>query len=121
MAGKDDVNANCQMLDGVCAASEGFLNTLYHGILDAIGETAKGLGSFWVHTPSVPLEGPDNAVTFMRDTTLWYVGVLMMISVFYAAGQMIWNRKGQPLTDLLASLLKYILVSAASVSAIVGH
>lgn len=118
MAGKDDVNANCQMLDGVCAASEGFLNTLYHGILDAIGETAKGLGSFWVHTPSVPLEGPDNAVTFMRDTTLWYVGVLMMISVFYAAGQMAWNRKGQPLTDLLASLLKYILVSAASVSAI---
>jgi hypothetical protein len=118
MAGKDDVNANCQMLDGVCAASEGFLNTLYHGILDAIGETAKGLGSFWVHTPSVPLEGPDNAVTFMRDTTLWYVGVLMMISVFYAAGQMIWTRKGQPLSDLLASLLKYILVSAASVSAI---
>lgn len=118
MAGKDDVNANCQMLDGVCAASEGFLNTLYHGILDAIGETAKGLGSFWVHTPSVPLTGPDNAVTFMRDTTLWYVGVLMMISVLYAAGQMVWNRDGRPLTDLLASLLKYILVSAASVSAI---
>lgn len=118
MAGKDDVNAGCVFGDGICAASEGFLNTLYHGILDAIGETAKGLGSFWVHTPSVPLTGPDNAVTFMRDTTLWYVGVLMMISVFYAAGQMIWTRRGQPLTDLLASLLKYILVSAASVSAI---
>lgn len=118
MAGKDDVNANCGNLDFICAGTEGFLNTLYHGVLDAIGETAKGLGSFWVHTPSVPLEGPDNAVTFMRDTTLWYVGVLMMISVFYAAGQMIWTRKGQPLTDLLASLLKYILVSAASVSAI---
>lgn len=118
MAGKDDVNANCSAIDVACTTSEGFLNTLYHGILDAIGETAKGLGSFWVHTPSVPLEGPDNAVTFMRDTTLWYVGVLMMISVFYAAGQMIWTRKGQPLSDLLASLLKYILVSAASVSAI---
>lgn len=118
MAGKDDVNANCSAIDIACTTSEGFLNTLYHGILDAIGETAKGLGSFWVHTPSVPLTGPDNAVTFMRDTTLWYVGVLMMISVFYAAGQMIWTRKGQPLTDLLASLLKYILASAASVSAI---
>lgn len=118
MAGEHDVNAGCVLGDMVCAASEGFLNTLYHGVMDAIGETAKGLGSFWVHTPSVPLTGPDNAVTFMRDTTLWYVGVLMMISVFYAAGQMIWTRKGQPLTDLLASLLKYILVSAASVSAI---
>lgn len=118
MAGKDDVNANCSAIDIACTTSEGFLNTLYHGILDAIGETAKGLGSFWVHTPSVPLTGPDNAVTFMRDTTLWYVGVLMMISIFYAAGQMIWTRRGQPLTDLLASLLKYILVSAASVSAI---
>ena len=118
MAGKDDVNANCSAIDIACTTSEGFLNTLYHGVMDAIGETAKGLGSFWVHTPSVPLEGPDNAVTFMRDTTLWYVGVLMMISVFYAAGQMVWTREGRPLTDLLASLLKYILVSAASVSAI---
>ena len=118
MAGKDDVNANCSAIDIACTTSEGFLNTLYHGVMDAIGETAKGLGSFWVHTPSVPLEGPDNAVTFMRDTTLWYVGVLMMISVFYAAGQIVWTREGRPLTDLLASLLKYILVSAASVSAI---
>lgn len=118
MAGKDDVNANCSAIDLACTTSEGFINTLYHGVMDAIGETAKGLGSFWVHTPSVPLTGPDNAVTFMRDTTLWYVGVLMMISVFYAAGQMAWNRDGRPLTDLLASLLKYILVSAASVSAI---
>lgn len=118
MAGKDDVNANCSAIDLACTTSEGFINTLYHGVMDAIGETAKGLGSFWVHTPSVPLTGPDNAVTFMRDTTLWYVGVLMMISVLYAAGQMVWNRDGRPLTDLLASLLKYILVSAASVSAI---
>lgn len=118
MAGKDDVNANCSAIDLACTTSEGFINTFYHGVMDAIGETAKGLGSFWVHTPSVPLTGPDNAVTFMRDTTLWYVGVLMMISVLYAAGQMAWNRDGRPLTDLLASLLKYILVSAASVSAI---
>lgn len=118
MAGKDDVNANCSAIDLACTTSEGFINTLYHGVMDAIGETAKGLGSFWVHTPSVPLTGPDNAVTFMRDTTLWYVGVLMMISVLYAAGQMVWKRDGRPLTDLLASLLKYILVSAASVSAI---
>lgn len=118
MAGKDDVNANCQMLDGVCAASEGFLNTLYHGVTDSLGDLAKSLGSFWVNTPSIPLVGDDNAVTFIRDTTLWYVGVLMVISVLIAAGQIMWTRKGQPLTELLSSLLKFAIINAASVSGV---
>lgn len=118
MAGEHDVNAGCVFGDGICAATEGFINSLFHGVTDSLGGLAKSLGSFWVNTPSIPLTGEDNAVTFIRDTTLWYVGVLMVISVLIAAGQMMWTRKGQPLTDLLASLLKFAIINAASVSGV---
>lgn len=118
MAGEHDVNANCGLGDMVCAGAEGFINSLFHGVTDSLGDLAKSLGSFWVNTPSIPLTGEDNAVTFIRDTTLWYVGVLMLISVLIAAGQMMWTRKGQPLTELLSSLLKFAIINAASVSGV---
>lgn len=118
MAGEHDVNANCGNLDFVCAGTEGFINSLFHGVTDSLGDLAKSLGSFWVNTPSIPLVGDDNAVKFIRDTTLWYVGVLMVISVLIAAGQMMWTRKGQPLTELLSSLLKFAIINAASVSGV---
>ena len=118
MAGEHDVNANCGWGDFVCAGAEGFINSLFHGVTDSLGDLAKSLGSFWVNTPSIPLTGEDNAVTFIRDTTLWYVGVLMVISVLIAAGQMMWTRKGQPLTELLSSLLKFAIINAASVSGV---
>lgn len=118
MAGEHDVNANCGWGDLVCAGAEGFINSLFHGVTDSLGGLAKSLGSFWVNTPSIPLTGEDNAVTFIRDTTLWYVGVLMVISVLIAAGQMMWTRKGQPLTELLSSLLKFAIINAASVSGV---
>lgn len=118
MAGEHDVNAGCVFGDGICAATEGFINSLFHGVTDSLGDLAKSLGSFWVNTPSIPLTGEDNAVTFIRDTTLWYVGVLMVISVLIAAGQMMWTRKGQPLTELLSSLLKFAIINAASVSGV---
>lgn len=118
MAGEHDVDAHCGLGDMVCAGAEGFLNVLFHGVTDSLGDLAKSLGSFWVNTPSIPLVGDDNAVKFIRDTTLWYVGVLMVISVLIAAGQMMWTRKGQPLTELLSSLLKFAIINAASVSGV---
>ena len=118
MAGEHDVNANCGLGDMVCAGAEGFINSLFHGVTDSLGDLAKSLGSFWVNTPSIPLTGKDNAVYFIRESTSWYVAALLVVSVLIAAGQMMWTRKGQPLTDLLASLLKFAIMNAASVTGV---
>ena len=118
MAGEHDVNANCGWGDLVCAGAEGFINSLFHGVTDSLGGLAKSLGSFWVNTPSIPLTGKDNAVYFIRESTSWYVAALLVVSVLIAAGQMMWTRKGQPLTDLLASLLKFAIMNAASVTGV---
>lgn len=118
MAGEHDVNAGCGWGDVVCAGAEGFINSLFHGVTDSLGDLAKSLGSFWVNTPSIPLTGEDNAVTFIRESTSWYVAALLVVSILIAAGQMMWTRKGQPLTDLLASLLKFAIMNAASVTGV---
>lgn len=118
MAGEHDVNANCGWGDFVCAGAEGFINALFHGVTDSLGGLAKSLGSFWVNTPSIPLTGKDNAVYFIRESTSWYVAALLVVSILIAAGQMMWTRKGQPLTDLLASLLKFAIMNAASVTGV---
>lgn len=118
MAGEHDVNAGCVLGDMVCAGAEGFINSLFHGVTDSLGGLAKSLGSFWVNTPSIPLTGKDNAVYFIRESTSWYVAALLVVSILIAAGQMMWTRKGQPLTDLLASLLKFAIMNAASVTGV---
>lgn len=118
MAGEHDVNAGCGPADFVCASSEGFLNSLFHGVTGALGDLAAGLGTFWVHTPAVPLEGDDNVVKFLQDSTLYYTGVLLIFSIIIAGIKMIWTRKGQPMMDLLASLMRYLIVSAAAVPAV---
>lgn len=118
MAGEHDVNAGCVLGDMVCAGAEGFINSLFHGVIDSLGGLAKSLGSFWVNTPSIPLTGKDNAVYFIRESTSWYVAALLVVSILIAAGQMMWTRKGQPLTDLLASLLKFAIMNAASVTGV---
>lgn len=118
MAGEHDVNAHCGNLDFVCAGAEGFINSLFHGVTDSLGDLAKGLGSFWVNTPSIPLTGKDNAVYFIRESTSWYVAALLVVSILIAAGQMMWTRKGQPLTELLSSLLKFAIMNAASVTGV---
>lgn len=118
MAGEHDVNAGCGPADFVCASSEGFLNSLFHGVTGALGDLAAGLGTFWIHTPAVPLEGDDNVVKFLQDSTLYYTGVLLIFSFIIAGIKMIWTRKGQPMVDLLASLMRYLIVSAAAVPAV---
>ena len=47
MAGEHDVNANCGLGDMVCAGAAGFINSLFHGVTDSLGDLAKSLGSFW--------------------------------------------------------------------------
>lgn len=118
MAGEHDVNAGCGPADFVCASSEGFLNSLFHGVTGALGDLAAGLGTFWVYTPAVPLEGEDNVVKFLQNSTLYYTGVLLIFSIIIAGIQMIMTRKGQPLMDLLTSLIRYFVVAAAAVPAV---
>lgn len=105
------------------SASKGFLDQIADNTGAAMASTLETLGSFWVAVPTIPLgDTQGNAsdpVAFLQGHTWWIWSTLMVFSVLYAAGQMIWSRKGQPLMELVAALIRSLLASSAGLGAVV--
>jgi hypothetical protein len=120
LADEGDVNLNCGFGDVSCAASESFLNSIYQGISNTLQDIAKGLGTFWVNTPTINLGDehgkPSEVVQFIQDSLSWYSSAILVIAVIYGGTQMILQRSGKPLMDLTYALLKYVLISGAGLA-----
>ena len=120
MADEGDVNLNCGFGDVSCAASESFLNSIYQSISNTLQDIAKGLGTFWVNTPTINLGDehgkPSEVVQFIQDSLSWYSSAILVIAVIYGGTQMILQRSGKPLMDLAYALLKYVLISGAGLA-----
>lgn len=120
----------CIIGDFKCAASEfaksagqGFLDQIASAVSVSMASAIETLGTFWVGIPTIPLgDTQGNAsdpVKFLQSSTWWIWSTLMVFSVLYAAGQMIWSRKGQPLMELVAALIRALLASSAGLGAVV--
>lgn len=120
MADEGDVNLNCGFGDVSCAASESFLNSIYQSISNTLQDIAKGLGTFWVNTPTINLGDehgkPSEVVQFIQDSLSWYSSAILVIAVIYGGTQMILQRSGKPLMDLAYALMKYVLISGAGLA-----
>lgn len=123
MAEEGDVNFHCGFGDAGCVASEKFFDAAYKNISSTLGEIGKALGTFWVDTPSINLGTaagqPSDVVGFLWSSTGWFTGVFLVFAVLYGAGQMIWQRRGQPLWELVVALLKFTFASGAGLAACV--
>lgn len=113
----------CWAENAAKSASKGFLDQIADNTGAAMASTLETLGSFWVAVPTIPLgDTQGNAsdpVAFLQGHTWWIWSTLMVFSVLYAAGQMIWSRKGQPLMELVAALIRSLLASSAGLGAVV--
>jgi len=120
LADEGDVNLNCGFGDVSCAASESFLNSIYQSISNTLQDIAKGLGTFWVNTPTINLGDehgkPSEVVQFIQDSLSWYSSAILVIAVIYGGTQMILQRSGKPLMDLVYALMKYVLISGAGLA-----
>lgn len=120
MADEGDVNLNCGFGDVSCSASESFLNSIYQSISNTLQDIAKGLGTFWVNTPTINLGDehgkPSEVVQFIQDSLSWYSSAILVIAVIYGGTQMILQRSGKPLMDLVYALMKYVLISGAGLA-----
>ena len=120
MADEGDVNLNCGFGDVSCAASESFLNSIYQSISNTLQDIAKGLGTFWVNTPTINLGDehgkPSEVVQFIQNSLSSYSSAILVIAVIYGGTQMILQRSGKPLMDLAYALLKYVLISGAGLA-----
>jgi hypothetical protein len=93
-------------------------------IADAVGQTVKTLGTFWVNvgTPSITA-APGGAtasdpVLFLQNSLYFWTAALAVLSVLVGAAKMIIERRGAPLRDLGRSLATLVVVSGAGVAAV---
>ena len=116
-------DTDCMVKDAAQAVGDSLMDQLAQNASVAMASTIETLGSFWVTVPTIPLgDTQGNAsdpVAFLQGHTWWIWSTLMVFSVLYAAGQMIWSRKGQPLMELVAALIRALLASSAGLGAVV--
>ncbi|HEY4570052.1 MAG TPA: type IV secretion system protein [Kribbella sp.] len=106
--------------DGLKSAVEsafgGFFKLLFEAIADvvvkAVEAVLKAVGFLWIYikTPDVSQNG---AASFIQVHTNYVLAAAATLAVMVAAIQMAVSHRGEPLRDILRSLLTMVVVSAA--------
>ena len=102
----------------VDSAFGGVLQSLADAVEEAVGQTMAALGSFWLSVPTPGISNSTPAVSFLRESTAWYVAAAAVLAVIVAGGRMAWERRAAAGRDLLQGLVTLVLVAAGGATAI---
>lgn len=80
-------------------------------VLEAVASVIKALGFLWIElaTPDVSGQGP---ASWVQDHTSFIIVAVGGIAIMVGAMQMAFTHRGEPLRDILRSLLTLVVVSA---------
>lgn len=117
-------NFACQAGDFVNDRASDAVKEMANAIADAVGQTVKTLGTFWMNvgTPNLTaVPGGSTAsdpVLFLQNSLYFWTAALAVLSVLVGAGKMVIERRGAPLRELGRSLATLVVVSGAGVAAV---
>lgn len=103
---------SCTVSETAAQAGDDIVSKWAEHITDGVNKTLVSLGTIWVNVKA-DVGGSDSVVTFIQDRTRWLVILLATVSLIFAAMQMAWRQRGEPLQDVLGGLLRLIVVGAA--------
>ncbi|WP_204332419.1 hypothetical protein [Geodermatophilus sabuli] len=103
------------------------LGDLAREIVEAAGDALAAVARLWADPPSpglgtVGADGvadPSAAVGLLTGSLAWYSGVVAVLAVLIAGGRMVWQRRTQPLADLMRGLGTLVLVSGAGLTGVI--
>ncbi|MFF0728730.1 hypothetical protein [Streptomyces sp. NPDC004134] len=108
--------------DGAGTAPGNLGDSAFDDIAESAAEaaaiTVKALGSAWMHLGSPDLGDDAGPVAFLRGSTLWLTAFTAVLCLLAAAGQLAWQRRGEPARQALQGLLNLVVVSSAGVAAV---
>ncbi|MCX4233215.1 hypothetical protein [Streptomyces ortus] len=84
----------------------------------AASTTVKALGSAWMDLGSPDLSDDSGPVAFLRGSTLWVTTFTAVLCLLIAAGQLAWQRRGDPARNALQGLLNLVMVSSVGVATV---
>lgn len=108
---------DCGFIDLACKAKTGILRALFDGISQGLEKMLVLVGDMVISPPSFTSEHQSNA-QWLAGQTEYLTGILAVVSLMIGGMMLMWQRKAEPLKDILAMLIRLILISAGGVSLI---
>ncbi|MFJ8751489.1 hypothetical protein ACIREO_19480 [Streptomyces sp. NPDC102441] len=84
----------------------------------AASTTVKALGSAWMDLGGPDLSEGSGPVAFLRGSTLWVTSFTAVLCLLVAAGQIAWQRRGEPARQALQGLFNLVMVSSVGVATV---
>jgi len=123
-SGLNVINPFCQAGAAIEDAANDSIKNMAKAIADAVGQTIRTLGTFWVNVGTPALTSApggstaSDPVLFLQNSLYFWTAALAVLSVLVGAAKMVIERRGAPLRDLARSLATLIVVSGAGVAAV---
>lgn len=124
----------CQFWDAGCKIKEGTsdwigsvagdaLENLGVAITESLSQIVTTLSTFWVDMPTSNLTTADGVtgsptVSFLQDGLWYWTAALAVVAVIVGGTRMMWEQRGEPVRDLLRSLMTLTLVSGMGLAVI---
>lgn len=104
----------------VNAILEVLLNPVLDSVSEALGTLLTSVAAFWIDidTPT-PDAGPmGTTVTWLHGRLWYFVFTAATVSLIVAGMRMAWERRGEPLREVLKSLLTLVVVMGLAVTVV---
>jgi type IV secretion system protein TrbL len=116
-------NPACWADLGVGVAVGGAIQDLADAITQALSQMVTTLSTFWVDMPTSNLTTTDGVtgsptVSFLQDGLWYWTAALAVVAVIVGGTRMMWEQRGEPVRDLVRSLMTLTLVSGMGLAVI---
>lgn len=102
----------CKAGEAVAKAGDDIVSKWAEHVTTGVNKTLVSLGTIWVNVKT-NVGGDESVASFIQEHQRWLTIVIAIVSLVFAAMQMAWRQRMEPLQEAQGGLLRLIVVGAA--------
>ena len=102
----------CKAGEAVAKAGDDIVSKWAEHVTTGVNKTLVSLGTIWVNVKA-DVGGDESVASFIQEHQRWLTIVIAIVSLVFAAMQMAWRQRMEPLQEAQGGLLRLIVVGAA--------
>ena len=102
----------CKAGEAAAKAGDDIVSKWAEHVTTGVNKTLVSLGTIWVNVKA-DVGGDESVASFIQEHQRWLTIVIAIVSLVFAAMQMAWRQRMEPLQEAQGGLLRLIVVGAA--------
>lgn len=102
----------CKAGEAVAKAGDDIVSKWAEHVTTGVNKTLVSLGTIWVNVKA-DVGSDESVASFIQEHQRWLTIVIAIVSLVFAAMQMAWRQRMEPLQEAQGGLLRLIVVGAA--------